>query len=119
AVCRGCKRFLKELLHARWACRRNDDERPARSLLLIRQGMDSAAWNMDEIPRFGADRLPTRPKRYRALQDVESLVLEVVNVGRRAASGRKQALEDEAVPARFRPRDKKGDAVARPQVHRP
>ena len=64
----GCERFFKELLHARRARRRNDDERPGRHRPLVLQRMHRAAWDVDEIPWLRVDRLPARLERGGALQ---------------------------------------------------
>src|SRR5262245_25638578 len=80
--------------------------------------MHRAAWNVDEIPRLGVDRLPARPECGGALQDIEGLVLGVVQVRWRASSRRNDALDDETVSVRFRARGEKRDSVARPAIHR-
>src|SRR5262245_16891482 len=80
--------------------------------------MDRAAWNVNEIPWLGVDRLPARLEREAAIQHIEGLILEVVNVRGRASSRRNHALDDERVSVRFRARGQKGDPVARPAIHR-
>jgi hypothetical protein len=80
--------------------------------------MHRAAWDVDEIPWLRVDCLPARLERGAALQDVEGLVLEVVNVRRRSASRRRHALNDETASVRVRARGQKADPVARPAIHR-
>ena len=95
-----------------------DDERSGRHRPVVPQRMHRAAWDVDEIPRLRVDRLPARLERGGALQNIEGLVLEVVNVRRRASSRRSHALNDETASVRFRARDQKGYPVARPAIHR-
>src|SRR3954465_2609242 len=74
--------------------------------------MHRAAWDVDEITWLRMDRLPARLERGTALQHVEGLVLEMVNVRRRASSRRNHALDDETAYVRFRARDQKAYLVA-------
>src|SRR5262245_6689963 len=51
-------------------------------------------------------------------QDIEGLVLEVVNVRRRASSRYRQSLEDETASVRICARGEKAYPIAGPLIHR-
>src|SRR5262249_59376049 len=80
--------------------------------------MHHAAWDVDEVPRLAMDGLPARPERDLALQQVEGLVLEVVDVRRRASSRRHHALNDQTASVRIRARGQKAHPVTRSAIHR-
>src|SRR5262249_35357622 len=80
--------------------------------------MHRAAWDVYEITRLRLDGLPARLERGAALQEIEGLVLEVVNVRRRASSRRSHALNDETASVRFRACDQKAYPVAGSAIHR-
>ena len=80
--------------------------------------MNRAAWDVDEIPGLGVDRLSARKKSNVALQDIKRFVLALVEVGWRAASGRREAFDDETASVCFRARGQKADPVAGTAIHR-
>src|SRR5262249_18796524 len=98
--------------------RRDDDQRPPGRLALVLQRMHRAAWDVDEVPRVAMDGLPARPERDVALQQVEGLILEMVDVRRRASARREQTLDDETASVRVRTCGQKAHPVARPAIHR-